>query len=59
MRDRKKIAEKLEEVERQVRDYRDKKNLSDEHWELTEQMAVLRWVLNSDWEWDEDGIRDT
>jgi diaminopimelate decarboxylase len=33
--------------------------LAEEHFKLSEQMAVLRWVIDSEWEWDESGIRDT
>jgi hypothetical protein len=68
MRTKKEIEQKYKEIEMQVINIRDMSKdqreaggaeLDYKHNDLTEQMATLRWVLSSDWEWDEPGIRDT
>ena len=65
MRTKAEIEKKLEEIEQKVIEIRDipkekrSLELNDKHWELTEQMAVLRWVVGFDYEWNEPGIKDT
>jgi hypothetical protein len=61
MKKQSEIKTKLAEIEKEVSGLRSNGIYGNrsEHIYMTEQMATLRWVLDSKSAWDEAGLRDT